>query len=127
MLKIKKGVSTIISIGLLLLVVTSAMIFFQIRFDFINNSLLVDIEKENSLKDFRIDSIVGSNLTLFLEGETEILSIKIENRTCSFSGFLQTGINRINISDCLENKRRHDIVIVTSSGVFSESVSLIGN
>ncbi len=117
------GISPVVTIALLLVVSVISVISFQIWFDSYQSQLFSDLEvnsNENSLLNSAI-TIVGGELYLNADSNLEISQLKINDVECSEGPGSYSGLNEINISDCLESGV-NSIIIITSNEVISRSI-----
>lgn len=138
-MKNKKGISTIVATGLLLVVAVVAIItlggwhetFTSSIYTKSESKATVDITSSGApiIGEFEIEDIVGTTLYVISSKDNlTISSIQIENVECDLNENLSEGVNLINISTCLiENsisKTTANIVLVGESQV-SEKVLFV--
>jgi hypothetical protein len=138
--KVKKAISPVVAIALLLVVAVVSVVGFSDWFASFSSGMLVDIKKQNSESgSVSVDSFVGSSLYLNSKGNTSISLITINDVDCNFNGSV-SGITSINVSSCISGyKGVASIVVVTGNKVIeaykyvdgssvsvSEALSIVG-
>jgi surface protein len=130
---VKKGISAIVAI--IFFVLFAVVFFFVLQTWFLG--FTSDFLVESEIKS---DAILSEGLELNLLTNEYILlkndfgdnlsfsNIYLNGNSCNISGFLDSGLNRINISSCLNvsNKGVQEIKILSKNGIFVDNLDLTG-
>jgi hypothetical protein len=103
MLKLKRAISPVVSISLLLIVSVISVIGFSSWFSEFSISMIVDIESDSSSSNsVKIEELVNGNLYITSKANSSINSIIINDVDCNYNGSIM-GIDKIDISSCIQN------------------------
>lgn len=127
----KKGLGPVVGTALLLVVAVAAVVGFQSWFSEYSSTLFTDAEvQSNSALDnpVEVDRLIGNTLYLVNNNQENVSVNKVEldSINCPLTQDLIPGVNRINVSSCLENTTTitPDVVVVTNDGIYTETVFL---
>lgn len=125
----KKGIGPVVAVSLLLIVTLSSVIFFGDWFSSFISTLQTNIEVDSNkaLKGttIRVDAVINGELFLYnsYSSNQTINSVRIGSNDCiTTNTMLQTGMNRLNISSCIESLNTgssQEILIISDSGIYS--------
>ena len=123
----KKAISPVVATALLLVVAVVAVVGFQGWFTGFSSKTLVDVESQsqNTVNSNSIEGIFGQ--TLYIKSNSDnspITSINIGGKDCTINENLSIGINKINVSNCIENitKQSTSIIVVTGNQIFEKNI-----
>lgn len=121
----KSAISPIIGITLLLLVLIVSVTGFSSWFSNLSDSLLINSKSTNSNSgSVNILGITDNELFLKSNGNPGIQSIKINDNDCNFNGSI-SGINKINVSNCIENlSGTIDIIVISNNDLIQKNFYL---
>ena len=124
----KKGLVEIVAISLILVVTVVAFIGFQGWFQTLQGGLITDMEIETyqSISRSKIESVIGDTLYVRTDRVLNYTSIRINGIDCNLNGTIISGVNSINISECINQISipNPEIVIVTDKGIISRNVNI---
>lgn len=127
----KKGLGPVVGTALLLVVAVAAVVGFQSWFSEYSSTLFTDAEVESNsalANPVEVDRLIGNTLYLVNNNPENISVDKIEldSINCPLTQNLTPGVNRINVSSCLQNATTltPDVVVVTGDEIYSETVFL---
>jgi hypothetical protein len=127
MLKLKKAISPVVATTLLLVVSVVSVVGFSSWFSVFSSSMLVDIESDSSSSNsVKIEDLVNGNLYVNSKTNSTINSISINDIDCNYNGSV-LGLDKIDISSCIENiSGMANVVIVTGNKII-ESYTYLNN
>lgn len=126
-MRFRKSVHPVVSVALLLVVTVVAAVGFQTWYSSYSSDIISSIESRDS-NQVRIESIVDSYI--YLKGETgtdiENVTIRMEGNVCRENVSLVAGINKIDISSCLNGSvsSTYEIVVEMANTIISGSYYL---
>ncbi len=126
----KNGISSFVSIALLLVISVVAVIGFQIWFSIYQSSNLANVDQKSSGGTINsyIDKVIYSDI--YFRNEYDNLSltaVKVDGRLCSVSSQnLTKGLKTIDIGNCLNVAKSvtPEVLLVTDKGLFSKKIYL---
>ncbi len=124
-MKLRKGVSPIVAVSLLLIVSVLSIVTFETWFGSFYSNLLVNTEVKGNFYDVTLENVIGDTFYVYSEVDNVSISeIKVDSVLCSVTtNTLNSGLNELNISSCLSNvtDNIYEILLVTNSGIYTKS------
>lgn len=126
----KKGISSVVSISLILLITISAITVFNGWHNQFASDIMADTESKNSGFSNIVD-VDSSTIYFRNDGSSNITinSVQIGNVNCNYSGSLGLGMQKIDISSCASyvNSSTAKVVLKTNIGIYDSVVHLYNN
>ena len=120
----KKGISPVVAVALLLVLVVVSVVGFQNWFNSYQIGVLVDTETQSNSAtngEVKIEKLIDTSLYVInnVEDNLSINELKISGEKCIISKKLRLGMNKINVSDCIEdiNSSMSNVVLATNSQI----------
>jgi hypothetical protein len=127
-IKYVKGISPVVATVLLLVVAVGAVTVFQGWFHTYSSGLFTKIEQDSSIGLMNTDiKAILDNSLYFDNGYNNltIQTVKLNNYSCSIDNSYTSGMQIIDISDCLQvEQNTAEVVVVTNKGLFTKTLSL---
>ncbi len=114
----KKGISSIVSLSLLLIVAIISIVSFQTWFVDLNSEFISDIDVKNNEDTIEIKDSLGANIYLDSNKGFNIAEVKFNGVSCNISGYYSSGIQELNITSCFSQSglKSGEIFILTEDG-----------
>jgi hypothetical protein len=131
-LKENKSINSVIAVTLMLGVTIIGFILVKSSYIYYTSNLIGTFSEENSkIQSLKIEGIIKDEIYLInnLNYNQNISKLIINNNNCDITGYeiLVTGINKINISDCLGEDKIADTLLVLEDNVFRGTFSVLDN
>ncbi|MFW6286138.1 MAG: BspA family leucine-rich repeat surface protein, partial [Nanoarchaeota archaeon] len=120
--------SPVVATALFLLVTVGSIGIFQGWFEFYSTDLLTNLEEDDSMAVLKskVEELSGTNL-YFKNGYNNLTihQVKLNNVSCSINKDYGSGVQIIDISDCLHTEQKiAEVIVITNKGLFSKILPL---
>ena len=128
----KGGISPIVALTLLFVVAVVSVVGLQSWYQSYSSDLFANVDEETMNRAMiQVDGVYGGTLYIRQQqgdDNTSLKTVKVNNEDCQINDSLKNGVNRLDVSSCLENVSgsRADISLITNSGVVTHTISLDG-
>ncbi|MCB9370883.1 hypothetical protein H6501_04755 [Candidatus Woesearchaeota archaeon] len=119
---LRRGISPVVAVALLLVVAVVAVVMFSSWFDSFRSSLFADIEVQTlQANGVDIIDLVGEDLFFQAGTNTSVSSVKVSGNECEFSTGIFSGLHVFDLTSCLDaSSSSVEAVVVTDKGIYSK-------
>ncbi|MCB9370884.1 SBBP repeat-containing protein [Candidatus Woesearchaeota archaeon] len=119
---LRKALSPVVAVALLLVVAVVAVVMFSTWFDSFRTSLFTAAEtKTSESQTVDIIDLVGEDLFFQAGTNTSVSSVKVSGNECEFSSGVFSGLHVFDLTSCLDaSSSSVEAVVVTDKGIYSK-------
>ncbi|MCB9370885.1 SBBP repeat-containing protein [Candidatus Woesearchaeota archaeon] len=120
---LRRGISPVVAVALLLVVAVVAVVMFSAWFDSFRSSLFTAAEtKTSESQTVDIIDLVGEELFFQAGTNTSVSSVTVSNNECDFSSGVFSGLHVFDLTSCLDASGSSvEAVVVTDKGIYSKT------